>query len=129
MRFWELLLIFSNLEIYNRDFIALADRYGWSYAKVGERLKDYLARSKVRLPDASELVRKDRVDELKGENDRLKGRLNLIEQKLQREAEERRRDIYDCAVRLLNEMGIMRFDQKLVFKKEINTIRSSFITS
>ncbi len=107
------------LEIYNRDFIALADRYGWSYGTVGERLKDYLARSKVRLPDASELVRKDRVDELKGENDELKAKLNLIEQKLDREAEERRKDIYDCAVKLLTEMGKMPPNQSLVFKKQI----------
>jgi integrase len=107
------------LEIYKRDFIALADRYGWSYGTVGKRLMDYLARSKVRLPDASELVRKDRVDELKGENDKLKAKLDSIEQRLDRKNDEHGKDIYDCAVRLLTEMGIMKLDQNLVFKKLI----------
>ena len=106
------------LEIYNRDFIALADRYGWSYGSVGDRLKDYLARSKVRLPDASALVRKDKIDDMKKENESLKSKIELIEQKLQRESDERKRDLQDYAVKLLSDMKMINPNQVLVLKKQ-----------
>lgn len=51
-------------ELYKGNIIALAARYGWSLAKAPERLKDYLARSKIGKPDAQSLRRTDEIQRL-----------------------------------------------------------------
>lgn len=53
-------------------------------------------------------------------NQKLKAKIDLIDQRLNKEAEERRKDIYDCAVKLLTEMKLMAPNQNLVFKKHFN---------
>ena len=49
----------------------------------------------------------------------MKTKIDLIEKKLNREIEDRRKDMYDCAVKLLTERGKVDSDQDLVFRKEV----------
>jgi integrase len=69
-------------EVYQWNYTYLANRYGWAYSSVGDRLKDYISRSKVALPDASILARKDDFAKLKEENVSLSSKMVAIEQQM-----------------------------------------------
>jgi hypothetical protein len=78
-------------ELYQWNYTFLANRFGWAYGSVGDRLKDYIARSKVGLPDSSVLARQDEYDKLKEqiikqqyETDVLKSQMAQLQKNLSR---------------------------------------------
>jgi len=56
------------VDVYRGDFNAMALRYGWSFSKVGERLKGYLARSQCVLPDVTEQAHYDKIADLQNKS-------------------------------------------------------------
>jgi len=52
------------VELYRGNIVILANRYGWKYSTAPRRLEDYLARSKVGMPNAGELANQTKIEDV-----------------------------------------------------------------
>lgn len=70
-------------DIYKGNLLWMANRYGWSYGNAAKELGTYANRSKVSLPDGSELAHQDKLGELTIDKTKMQTQIDIMSKQIE----------------------------------------------